>query len=72
MPTSALEYGDSMFLRNVGIDQHINMAQKPKNRKNTILRKFLVTNNELNQRGNLRPTVLGNDTLAGSVSCSPL
>jgi hypothetical protein len=29
--TSAMEDGDTMFLRNVGIDQHINMAPKPKN-----------------------------------------
>jgi hypothetical protein len=29
--TSALEDGDSMFLRNVGINQHINTMPKPKN-----------------------------------------
>jgi hypothetical protein len=33
--TSVLEDGDSTFLRNVGIDQHINTAPKTKNYKKT-------------------------------------
>jgi hypothetical protein len=35
--TSALEDEDSMFVRNVGIDQHINKASKPQNEKNAIM-----------------------------------
>jgi hypothetical protein len=37
---SALEDGDSMFLRNVGIEQRINMAPKPKINKNKPLRVY--------------------------------